>query len=48
MLDDFLSYQAKTTPHPLGLAIKEQKEVILLIKMGKNILTLSLVYRPVV
>ena len=23
MLDDFLKYQAKTTPHPLGLEIRE-------------------------
>ena len=38
MLDDFLSYQAKTTPHPLGLAIKRAKGSYIVDQNGKKYL----------
>jgi len=38
MLDDFLSYQAKTTPHPLGLAIKRAKGSYIIDQNGKKYL----------
>ena len=38
MLDDFLSYQAKTTPHPLGLEIKRAKGSYIIDQNGKKYL----------
>ena len=35
--DDFLKYQAKTTPQPLGISIVKAKGVYLTDTEGKNI-----------
>lgn len=40
--EDFLKYQAKTTPHPLGISIKKGKGVYLTDTEGKNISILLL------
>jgi len=34
--DDFLKYQAKTTPHPLGISISKGKGVYLTDTKGKK------------
>lgn len=38
LLDDFLSYQAKTTPHPIGMEIKRAKGSYIIDKNGKKYL----------
>jgi len=37
LVDDFLRYQAKTTPHPLGLSIKKAKGAYITDTKGKKI-----------
>ncbi|MDA9245185.1 aspartate aminotransferase family protein, partial [Flavobacteriaceae bacterium] len=38
MLDDFLSYQAKTSPYPIGLEIKRAKGSYIVDQKGKKYL----------
>src|SRR5210317_2029754 len=38
LVDDFLRYQAKTTPHPLGLSIKKAKGAYITDTKGKKYL----------
>ena len=46
--EDFLTYQAKTTPHPLGIAVAKAKGVYITDTQKKNTLTLFQEFQRVV